>query len=69
MKPCRKDILGDKKTEFSMKGKLKKAEAWQSIATEYNAAGLGPQKNIAQLKRMWQHMKGSNTRDAEWEGD
>lgn len=55
---ARKYILEDKKTEFSMKGKLKKAEAWQAIEKEYNLAALGPQKNIAQLKRMWQHMKG-----------
>ena len=55
---ARKDILEDKKTEFSMKGRLKKAGAWQSIEKEYNLAALGPQKNIAQLKRMWQHMKG-----------
>ena len=55
---ARKDILEDKKTEFTMKGKIKKVEAWQSIEKEYNLAALGPHKNIAQLKRMWQHMKG-----------
>ena len=55
---ARKDILEDKKTEFSIKGRLKKAEAWQSIEKEYNLAALGPQMNIAQLKRMWQRMKG-----------
>ena len=49
---ARKDILEDKKTEFSIKGRLKKAEAWQSIEKEYNLAALGPQMNIAQLKRM-----------------
>lgn len=47
------DILGGKKFEFSKKGILRKARAWQCIAIEYNAAGLGPQKNVAQLKRMW----------------
>lgn len=55
---ARSDIMETRKTEFSMKGKLKKTEALQSLAKDYNAAGLEPQKTVSQLNRMWQHMKG-----------
>ena len=41
-----------------MQSKLKKAKAWKDIASSFNAAGMGCQKSVTQLKRMWQHMKG-----------
>ena len=52
-----KQILEDKKTEFSMECKKKKAEAWRNFQKSYNSAGFGPLKSVEQLKRMWQHMK------------
>ena len=37
---ARRDILEDKRTEFTMRGKLKKAEAYESIAKEYLTCNL-----------------------------
>ena len=37
---ARRDILEDKRTEFTMRGKLKKTEAYESIAKEYLTCNL-----------------------------